>query len=113
MSADDRLRVGIAGLGRMGSRHARNLATRVPNAHRVVACSPSAEQRAWAARELRVPWIFDGVIDEVGVSSSRDWWGPLLWLRPLAGAKYRLLALPRAIRRTGNVIPRRTDVVRI
>ena len=55
MSADDRLRVGIAGLGRMGSRHARNLATRVPNAHLVAACSPSAEKRAWVARELRVP----------------------------------------------------------
>jgi myo-inositol 2-dehydrogenase/D-chiro-inositol 1-dehydrogenase len=55
MSANDRLRVGIAGLGRMGSRHARNLATRVPNAHLVAACSPSAEERAWAARDLRVP----------------------------------------------------------
>jgi hypothetical protein len=30
MSANDRLGVGIAGLGRMGSRHARNLASRVP-----------------------------------------------------------------------------------
>lgn len=37
MSANDRLNVGIAGLGRMGSRHARNLATRVPNAHLVAA----------------------------------------------------------------------------
>jgi hypothetical protein len=31
MSADDRLRVGTAGLDRMDSRHVRNLATRVPN----------------------------------------------------------------------------------
>jgi myo-inositol 2-dehydrogenase/D-chiro-inositol 1-dehydrogenase len=54
MSANDRLRVGIAGLGRMGSRHARNLATRVPNVHLVAACSPSADERAWA-RDLRVP----------------------------------------------------------
>ncbi len=50
----ERLRVGIAGLGRMGARHARNLATRVPQAELVAACDPGADQRAWAARELGV-----------------------------------------------------------
>lgn len=49
-----RLRVGIAGLGRMGRRHAENLARRVPNAELVAACSPNPEELAWAERELGV-----------------------------------------------------------
>jgi myo-inositol 2-dehydrogenase/D-chiro-inositol 1-dehydrogenase len=47
-----KLRVGMAGLGRMGARHARNLATRVPGCELVAANSPSADERAWAQREL-------------------------------------------------------------
>jgi myo-inositol 2-dehydrogenase / D-chiro-inositol 1-dehydrogenase len=49
-----RLRVGIAGLGRMGRRHAENLARRVPNAELVAACSPVADELAWAERQLGV-----------------------------------------------------------
>ena len=49
-----RLRVGIAGLGRMGRRHAQNLAHRVPNAELVAACDPREEELAWASRELGV-----------------------------------------------------------
>ncbi len=49
-----RLRVGIAGLGRMGRRHAENLARRVPNAELVAACSPVPDDLAWAERELGV-----------------------------------------------------------
>ena len=49
-----RLRVGMAGLGRMGARHARNLATRVPGAEFVAANSPSSDEREWAKRELGV-----------------------------------------------------------
>jgi myo-inositol 2-dehydrogenase/D-chiro-inositol 1-dehydrogenase len=49
-----RLRVGIAGLGRMGKRHAENLALRVPGAELVAACSPAAEELAWAGRTLGV-----------------------------------------------------------
>ena len=49
-----RLRVGIAGLGRMGRRHAENLARRVPNAELVAACSPDPEDLAWAERQLGV-----------------------------------------------------------
>jgi myo-inositol 2-dehydrogenase/D-chiro-inositol 1-dehydrogenase len=48
------LRVGIAGLGRMGRRHAENLARRVPNAELVAACSPVPDELTWAARELGV-----------------------------------------------------------
>jgi len=49
-----RLRVGIAGLGRMGRRHAENLARRVPNAELVAACSPVRDELAWAERHLGV-----------------------------------------------------------
>jgi len=48
------VRVGIAGLGRMGRRHADNLAHRVPGAELVAACSPLAEEQAWARDELGV-----------------------------------------------------------
>lgn len=54
----DRLRVGMAGLGRMGARHARNLATRVPGAELVAANSPAADERDWARNELRVPKLY-------------------------------------------------------
>jgi myo-inositol 2-dehydrogenase / D-chiro-inositol 1-dehydrogenase len=49
-----RLRVGIAGLGRMGRRHAENLARRVPSAELVAACSPEPDELAWAERQLGV-----------------------------------------------------------
>jgi len=48
------LRVGIAGLGRLGRRHAENLATRVPGTALVAAASPVAEETAWAAEALGV-----------------------------------------------------------
>jgi myo-inositol 2-dehydrogenase/D-chiro-inositol 1-dehydrogenase len=55
MASNGKVRIGIAGLGRMGARHARNLARRVGGASLVAACSPVAEERAWAERELGVP----------------------------------------------------------
>ena len=54
MIARSRLRVGIVGLGRLGRRHAQNLAQRVPGAELVAACSPLAEERAWATDALGV-----------------------------------------------------------
>jgi len=54
MTTSSRLRIGIAGLGRLGRRHAENLARRVPRAELVAACSPVEEELAWAAQELRV-----------------------------------------------------------
>ena len=54
MSGGERVQVGIAGLGRMGQRHARNLARRVPNAALVAACDPGSDGRAFAERELGV-----------------------------------------------------------
>lgn len=42
------LRVGVAGLGRLGRRHAMNLAYRVPGAVLAAACSPLDDDLAWA-----------------------------------------------------------------
>ncbi len=52
------LRVGIAGLGRLGRRHAENLAQRVPRAELVAACSPVAEELAWATDTLGVERLY-------------------------------------------------------
>jgi myo-inositol 2-dehydrogenase/D-chiro-inositol 1-dehydrogenase len=53
------LNVGIVGLGRMGQRHAEQLALRTCGARLVAACSPVESERAWAQRELGVPALFD------------------------------------------------------
>jgi myo-inositol 2-dehydrogenase / D-chiro-inositol 1-dehydrogenase len=46
------VRFGIVGLGRLGRRHADNLAWRVPGAALVAACSPVKEEREWASSNL-------------------------------------------------------------
>ena len=46
------VRVGVVGLGRLGRRHAGNLAWRVPGATLAAACSPVEEERAWARASL-------------------------------------------------------------
>jgi myo-inositol 2-dehydrogenase/D-chiro-inositol 1-dehydrogenase len=48
------LRVGIAGLGRLGMRHAENLMQRIPEVELLAACSPVGTERA-AAGALGVP----------------------------------------------------------
>src|SRR6187455_2472869 len=48
------VRVGIAGLGRMGRRHAENLAFRVRGAELVAACSPLGDELDWARESLGV-----------------------------------------------------------
>ncbi|MEP6941595.1 MAG: Gfo/Idh/MocA family oxidoreductase [Betaproteobacteria bacterium] len=53
-----RLRVGIVGLGRLGRRHAQNLAQRVPRAELVAACSPVDEELAFARDTLGVPRLY-------------------------------------------------------
>jgi myo-inositol 2-dehydrogenase/D-chiro-inositol 1-dehydrogenase len=52
-----RLRIGIAGLGRLGRHHAENLSQRIPRAELVAACSPVAEERDWAKATLGVPRV--------------------------------------------------------
>lgn len=51
-------KVGIVGLGRLGKRHGENLAHRVPGAELVAACSPDADERAWAAQALGVKHVY-------------------------------------------------------
>ena len=52
------VRMGIAGLGRMGQRHASNLAHRVLGVELVAACSPVAEELAWARDSLGVGALY-------------------------------------------------------
>ena len=53
------LNVGIAGLGRLGKRHAQQLARNTPGARLVAACSPVAAELDWARRELGVTRCHD------------------------------------------------------
>ncbi|WP_137938274.1 Gfo/Idh/MocA family oxidoreductase [Chitinivorax sp. B] len=46
------INIGIVGLGRLGKRHALNLAQRVPGARIVAACSPVADELGWASQVL-------------------------------------------------------------
>lgn len=48
------LNVGIAGLGRLGKRHAQQLARNTPGARLVAACSPVAAELDWARQELGI-----------------------------------------------------------
>lgn len=52
------LRVGIAGLGRLGKRHAEQLARHTAGARLVAACSPVAEELDWARETLGVPRLY-------------------------------------------------------
>ena len=52
------VRIGMVGLGRMGRRHAENLAVRVPGAVIVAACSPVPDELAWARDTLGVPNVY-------------------------------------------------------
>ena len=52
------IRFGIAGLGRLGKRHAQNLASAIPGATLVAACSPVGDELAWAQRELGVRKLY-------------------------------------------------------
>ena len=52
------VRIGIVGVGRMGRRHAENLATRVPGASLVAACSPIGEELEWARNTLGVDGVY-------------------------------------------------------
>ncbi|KAI0548175.1 hypothetical protein F4679DRAFT_596902 [Xylaria curta] len=47
-----KLKIGCAGLGRMGARHALNFANRTPRADLVAAFTPDPKEKAWAATAL-------------------------------------------------------------
>jgi myo-inositol 2-dehydrogenase/D-chiro-inositol 1-dehydrogenase len=53
------LRVGIAGLGRLGKRHAEQIALRTRGAQLVSACSPLSAELAWARQELGVQTLHE------------------------------------------------------
>ncbi len=65
------LRVGIAGLGRMGKRHAHNLSG-MRGVQLVSACSPVQAELDWAATELGVPSLqtdFDSFVRDPGLDA--------------------------------------------
>ncbi|QQC64071.1 Gfo/Idh/MocA family oxidoreductase [Paraburkholderia ginsengisoli] len=62
-AATQRLRVGVVGLGRLGKRHAENLAYRVPGAALVAACSPLEDEREWARDALPEPRLYSDYAD--------------------------------------------------
>ncbi len=57
------VRIGIVGLGRLGRRHAENLALRVPGAELAAACSPLADELAWAGETLGVADLYKDYTD--------------------------------------------------
>ncbi len=66
------LRVGIAGLGRLGRRHAEQLAWRTRHCELVAACSPVAAERDWARSELglqRLHEDFDAFVRDPGIDA--------------------------------------------
>lgn len=47
-----KLKIGVAGLGRMGKRHALNFFQSVPRAELIAVSSPDAHEREWATETL-------------------------------------------------------------
>jgi len=58
-----KLRIGIAGLGRLGKSHAANLAFKVKNAELVAACSVVADELEWVRENLGLESVFDNLED--------------------------------------------------
>jgi myo-inositol 2-dehydrogenase / D-chiro-inositol 1-dehydrogenase len=58
-----RLGLGVVGLGRLGKRHAENLAYRVPGATLAAACSPLEDELAWARDALPEPRLYGDYAD--------------------------------------------------
>src|SRR6516225_1318757 len=59
VSMEQPLKVGIAGLGRLGKRHAEQLAFRTRGARLVSACSPVASELEWAREQLGVATLHE------------------------------------------------------
>ena len=72
MSTPAPVRIGIVGVGRMGRRHAENLALRVPGAALVAACSPIGEELDWARDALGVTSLhkdYDSLLRAPGIDA--------------------------------------------
>jgi myo-inositol 2-dehydrogenase/D-chiro-inositol 1-dehydrogenase len=73
-----KIKIGIVGLGRLGKRHAYNLANLVPGVDLIAACSPVQAELDWATTELGIPRLFksfdqmlaEADIDAVWIASS-------------------------------------------
>lgn len=77
MQAIDRaqpLRVGVAGLGRLGRRHAQNLAYRVPGATLAAACSPLEADLEWAREALPAARLYGEYADLLADQSVDAVW---------------------------------------
>ena len=61
LALSDTISIGVVGLGRLGRRHAENLAFRVDGARLVAAASPVAEERAWAEASLNGVATYPGL----------------------------------------------------
>lgn len=59
----DMVRIGVVGLGRLGRRHAENLAFRISGAKLVAAASPIETERAWAKEALPGVQPYSGLED--------------------------------------------------
>jgi len=59
----DTVRIGVVGLGRLGRRHAENLAFRVEGAELAAAASPVAEERDWAEKALAGVKTYPGLTE--------------------------------------------------
>ena len=55
------LRIGIAGLGRLGMRHAQALAQQTRGCTLVAACSPLAQERDWATQQLGLTHTYESL----------------------------------------------------
>jgi myo-inositol 2-dehydrogenase/D-chiro-inositol 1-dehydrogenase len=75
------LRIGLAGLGRLGRRYAENLARSVPRARLDAVCSPVDEEQRWARDTLGVPrsyadyttMLADPELDAVFLVTPTSW----------------------------------------
>jgi myo-inositol 2-dehydrogenase / D-chiro-inositol 1-dehydrogenase len=70
--ATRRVRIGIAGLGRLGKSHGLNLAHRVVNADLIAACSIVPEELEWARSELGVESVYGdygSMLDHAGLDA--------------------------------------------
>lgn len=61
MDSKRAVRIGIVGLGRLGKRHALNLATAVAGAELVAAASPVASEQDWARQQLPGAGVYDSL----------------------------------------------------
>jgi myo-inositol 2-dehydrogenase/D-chiro-inositol 1-dehydrogenase len=68
---NEKLKIGIVGLGRLGKRHAMNLAWKVRGAELVAACSVFPEELDWAKTELGIEKVY-GDYDEMLAKADMD-----------------------------------------